>query len=251
MPLSRNSSTSLHCRGSSTAIISARLPGVSEPSSSPSRAPCADQRGALENLRRRHIRRQPPHRLQLGEQVQIVDAGEAVGADRDLHAGLVEALDRRIADAHPLVAARTGHQRRADRARRASAAVAELHTVDDQRPRVDDADGDRGRSPDRNRESPVVTPRADDLEHAAPGAAALVEELDLLGRLAEVNAHDRHGVSLTAARIALNSSSDVEYGACGASETARRARRWRRRASRESIPTARRRAPGSRAARET
>ena len=76
------------------------------------------------------------------------------------------------------------------------------------------------------------------------GAAAVLEQLDLLARFAEVHAHDRaRAISLTASRIAPNSSSDVEYGACGASETRTPARRGRGPRARASTRPARRRAP--------
>ena len=60
-----------------------------------------------------------------------------------LHARLVEPLDRRIADADPLIAARAGHERRADRRQARQRRIVELHAVHDQRLRRRSRRGDR------------------------------------------------------------------------------------------------------------
>src|SRR4051812_7241219 len=68
----------------------------------------AGQRRAPQDPRRRDPRRQPPHRRHLGEQVQILDARQAIGAARDRDARRLEPGDGRLPGAGPAVAARTG-----------------------------------------------------------------------------------------------------------------------------------------------
>src|SRR5256885_10074430 len=72
-------------------------------------------RRALEERRRRHAGRQRAYGSQLGEDVEIRRAGEAVGADRDADARIVELLNWRSARAGMAVAARAGDERRAVR----------------------------------------------------------------------------------------------------------------------------------------
>ena len=102
--------------GTSTASRRARaFPARSCRSRRRTRAPARPAASRCRAARRRHRRRQRAHRRQLGEDVQVRRARQAVGADRDAHARRVEVLDRRRAGAGVAVAARTGHERRAAR----------------------------------------------------------------------------------------------------------------------------------------
>ena len=107
----------------------------------------------------RHAGREPPHRLQLREQVQVgrrcarLSVPTATGTP-----DAIEPLDRRRADTDPVVAARAGHQRRAALAEPRELPSRELHAVHDQRPRVDHAEVDPGTRPGPARAPP--SPRA-------------------------------------------------------------------------------------------
>ena len=91
------------------------------------------------------------HQPQAPRTVQILDAREAVGADRDPHAGRVEPLHRRQAGARPPVAARARHDRRAGgRQLSAARASVELHAMDGQQPFVHQTVAWRCSRPDRH-----------------------------------------------------------------------------------------------------
>ena len=66
------------------------LPGSMAPSRRQSRA-LPPRRSPTPAARRRHFRRQTTQRGELLEEVQIVDAGETIGANRDSRAGMMEA----------------------------------------------------------------------------------------------------------------------------------------------------------------
>ena len=110
------------------------------------RAPIAGR--ALEERAAGTSGRQRAHRRQLGEQVEILDAGQAVGADRDAHA-------RRIERARP--AARRRPTQRLLRGQVTSVApaaassrelaVGELHAVDGEQPLATGARSRRGTRP--------------------------------------------------------------------------------------------------------
>ena len=68
-------------------------------------------RGAFEKHARRNGGREPPHLRELGKQVQIRNAREAVGANRDAYAGFEEFIDRRGAGAGTNISSRAGHER--------------------------------------------------------------------------------------------------------------------------------------------
>src|SRR5687767_15970097 len=80
--------------------------------STPERVSPVDRR-ALYDPGGRQAWSEPADSGHLGEQVQILDAGKAVGADRDAHTRGIETVDGRRPGASPAVAARTGHQGRA------------------------------------------------------------------------------------------------------------------------------------------
>ena len=167
----------------------------------PPRAPCAAARPARRTVQRRHRR-------------------QAVGADGDRHARRVEMREPRQPGAHPHVAARTGHEhgarvaqplerRRRSGARRGRpacrAAVAE--------PAMYSTGSQCGRAP-------RVGPDAERLEHVANGPASGAQELDLLGRLAEVHRQRRPRGAPRRSRV--NSAGDTEYGACATTDDQRR-----------------------------
>ena len=157
----------------------------------------------------------------------------------------IEPLDRRIADADPLIAARAGHQRRAELAPAARSAVSSNCT-----PWTTSVCASI--TPWRSRYStgpqagicPVVAPRADRLEHAAPRAAARREQLDLFGRLAEMDARDRARRCRSPPRGSRGTARATSNTARAA--RARRATPWRpprRRCVARRLDRARRRAP--------
>ena len=217
-PPTRYSSTSPTPAGTSTAIRRARLPGSIVPKSAPNpsaRAPST--RRALEQRARRHRRRQRAHRRQLGEQVQIRRARQAVGADRDAHAGRVEVLDRRRAGAGVPVAARTGDERRAARAQPRQIVARHLHAVHGEHARVEKA----AVVEILHRATPGATHAASQApsssSSARHGPPPVRDELDFLGRLRRgARCRARTASRSTALRIARNTSGATEYGACAA-----------------------------------
>ena len=115
----------------------ARLPGVSEPSSPSRPSARAPTRGALEQTAGRHPGREPPHGLQLREEIQVLDAGKTIGPDRHRHADAIEPLDRRHARHRPTGCC-AGRSRVSRPGRDpGQALVRELHSVHDQRSLVD------------------------------------------------------------------------------------------------------------------
>ena len=224
-PLTRYSSTSSHrVRELRRPAIAARLPGVERAVVvvEPERAR-ADRAWRSRAARRAGTSgASRAHRLQLGEQVQVVDAGQAVGADRHRHARR-DRTARSAARRRPPTGCCAGTSR-ASRPRSASRArlgVVELHAVHDQRPRVEDAQVDRGTRPGRSRAPPSRRARRRSARSSARhGPRAGREKLDSPRR-------DSPRCTLvigrrwpsTASRIARNSAGDTEYGACGASVT--------------------------------
>ena len=68
-------------------MSAARLPGSMLPKSLvESERPRTDERRALQQAARRHRGREPPRLVQLGEQIQVRHARQAVRAERDVHA---------------------------------------------------------------------------------------------------------------------------------------------------------------------
>ena len=115
-----------------------------------SRAPARRRSVALSRMRAAGTRgREAADLGHLGEQVQVLDAGQAVGADRDADARGVEAIDRRHAGAGPAVAARTGDDRRAGGRETRQLCVGQVHAVHGEqtvaRPARADRDTRRGR----------------------------------------------------------------------------------------------------------
>ena len=153
----------------------------------------AAPRGALEQPRRRDPGREVVQRRQLAEQVQIGGAGQAVGADRDARAGGEEARRRRAADADPDVAARTRHDRRARLGETGQLGVRALHAVHREQRRPDDAETIEVLDRPARRRRPARIPGAAGVEDVAPAAAPGVQELELVGRFADVDAADRAG----------------------------------------------------------
>ena len=182
----------------------------------------ADQRRALEQPARRHAGREPAHRRQLGEQVQVGDAGQAVGADRDRHARRVEPLERRRADADPLVAARAGHERRAARAQprqaRRRRAARRARPASARRARRRRSRYSTGPQTGRH---PVVAPGADPSQQVAPRAACRDASNS-------ISSGDSPRCTLVSGRRCRRprrgspgtARGDTEYGACGASRDA-------------------------------
>ena len=82
-------------------------------SDSKPKRPRAVDSGAFEQQSRWHIGRQSSHFGQLSEDVEVGNACETVGPDRNLSSGLIEFGDGRSTRASAFVAARTRHQRRA------------------------------------------------------------------------------------------------------------------------------------------
>ena len=147
----------------------------------------------------------------LGEHVQVLDAGQAVGADRHANAGRVEALDRRIAGAGPLVAARAGHERRAAPCQLRQFAVGQLHAVHGQQPLGQQAEFlEVSTGPQRGGvHARVPAPSA---SSAAPDrSAAMIQEVTPRG-LSEMNARERIDRVIGNCR---NNAGDTEYGAWG------------------------------------
>ena len=215
IPLTRYSSTSLHAVRDAHGDQRGALPGSIVPNSSPKPSASAPIRVALSSIARAGTSgRQRAHRRQLGEHVQILDAGQAVGADRDAHAGRVECVDGRAAGADPAVAARTGHDvapprpaapaRRRRAARRARPAAAS-----------DSSPNARCTPPDRSRAASIR-----DSTRPAPRARAESARRRRAGTRTSSGDSPRwmlaSGVRACSPAIAANSAGDTEYGACGA-----------------------------------
>ena len=185
------------------------------------RAPRRRQRGALEQPRRRHARREPRIAASSANTVQILDARQAVGADRDPHAGRVEALDRRRAGAGPAVAARAGDERRARvRETRSSAVVSCTPCT---------ASSARVSSPSRRGTRPGHTPAAPTRRSRHRVCSSSSRHAPVPSRRNSTSSADSPRWTLIGAiaarrrAIARNSAGDTEYGACGTTTARSRA----------------------------
>ena len=178
--------------------------------------PRADGRGALDQPPRGHGRCDAPRQGQLAEQIQIVDARQAVGAERDGHAGGVERRQRWNAGPDVGVAARTRDHRGArcrGRARcrrpctarrgRSASTRPESRAAAGRPPASTPAAATRrsrrpasraGRATGPSRRRAVALPRA-----IRPGAPS-----------------SRRRARWRRARMASKSAGETEYGACGA-----------------------------------
>src|ERR1051325_3894690 len=153
-------------------------------------------RCAVDQFVRLAVRRESPHRRQFREDVEVVDAREAVGADGDADARLVEARDRRRAGARVQIAARTGDERRPARGKRSQIGVRHLHAVDRQRARTDESDVVEKLDRRARWRRPGRIPHAEILEQRAPRPASRADELDFLDGLREMDAADRKSTRL-------------------------------------------------------
>ena len=170
--------------------------------------------------------RQASQRGQLGKQVQVVVARQAVGPHRHGDAGPVEPPDRRVADADVAVASRTRDHRRAPRPQHVEVVVAALHGVHGQQPGIEHAH--LLQIPDRRtgRGRPAWIPRPEPLQQLTPGARPPCRATRLPpGDSARWTDDGRNGVRACAARSPWNSCGDTEYGACGARLTGKPSRR--------------------------
>ena len=190
-PPTRYSSTSLTPSGTRTEMSWARLPASMLPRSSPNPRALAPRSVALSRSDRAVTRgSHPPRRGELGEEVQILHACEAVGTERDVHVHRVKRLERRRADADVPVAARARHDRHVERAEAIEIVTGQLHAVHGKDAAIEEAEVLEILHRRRPRRLPCVGPCTQLLQERSPGARATPEELHFLGRFSEM--HARH-----------------------------------------------------------
>ena len=192
-PDTRYSSTSSISDGTSTCTISARLPGVSDAEAGvEAQRARADERRALERSGGPARRGEPPHHLQLREEIQVARRSPDCRSPPPL--ARPRGRTARSAERPRRPIGCCAGRSRASRPARESARgfPRELHTVDDQRPAVDHAEVIQGTRPARCAAPP--SPRARRRSSAASAPIRPCHEASSSissGGLADVHARPR------------------------------------------------------------
>ena len=219
-PDTRYSSTSVTSSGTRTAMSAARLPGSMLPNVvAETERRRAGQRRALEQRARRHRRSDAPRLGKLAEHVQVVNARQAVGAERHLDVHRVERLERRRPDAD--VSLLRGHDTSVTQASRSRVEIGRLRTARRGRQAPSrsrkpiSARYVHRRAPRRLPRSAFQTPSSSSSDRATvrcPLAGTRPPPAIRRGARVDTSA----AVCVESRRIALNSAGETEYGACGA-----------------------------------